>query len=147
MGKAARAVIIENDKLLVMYRNKYGSEYFTLIGGRSTEGESLEQTLVREIKEETGLVITKARPVFYEQHPEPYNQQYIYLCEVAPHHDVAIEEASEEATLNKLDANIHKPYWVTTNAFAGLPFRTPQLQAAIVQALKKGFPAQPQKLA
>lgn len=143
MRKAARAIIIEDDKILVMHRNKYGSEYFTLVGGRVNEGENLEQTLAREVKEETGLDITNARLVFVEEHPEPYNQQYTFLCEVAPHETVAIQDSSEEGFLNKLDANLHTPVWVGVHNFDNLQFRTPQLHAAIIKALKKGFPDEP----
>ncbi len=146
MAKAARAIIIEGDKMLVMHRNKYGSQYFTLVGGRVKDSETIEQGLVREIKEETGLDITKAQLVYYEEHPEPYNEQYIYLCEVAPHGDIAIQDASEEASLNRLDLNIHKPLWVQTSAFGHLAFRSPQLYEAILKALKKGFPRTPVKL-
>lgn len=147
MGKAARAIIIENDKFLVMYRNKYGSEYYTLVGGRVHENESIGEALVREVREETGLQITSGQLVYTEAHAEPYNEQYIYLCTVAPHGDIDIDEASEEGFMNKLDMNIHKPYWIQTKSFANLQFRTPQLQQAIVTALKKGFPKEPLKLA
>ncbi len=143
MAKAARAIIVEGGKILVMYRNKHGSEYYTLVGGQVAEGETTEQALVREIKEETGLIITRAQLVFIENHTEPYNQQYIYVCEVGPHNDVAIQETSEEAYMNRLDANIHKPLWADITSFDRLAFRTPTLQAAIIQGLRKGFPAQP----
>jgi ADP-ribose pyrophosphatase YjhB (NUDIX family) len=146
MAKAARAIIIEGDKILVMYRNKYGSEYFTLVGGRVNDGETIEQALVRELKEETGLEVTKSRLVFVEEHPKPYSEQYIFLCEVAPHGSVAIQDASEEGFMNRLDANIHKPLWSTLQSFTNLPFRTPQLQDAIVKSLKTGFPNEPMKL-
>lgn len=143
MRQAARAIIIENNRILVMHRNKQGSQYFTLVGGRVNEGETVEQALVREIKEETGLSITDFKLVYTEKHPEPYNEQFIYLCQVAPHAEVALDEASEEAFMNKIDINVHRPLWVDKKAFATLPFRTPQLQEAIIKALKKGFPKQP----
>jgi ADP-ribose pyrophosphatase YjhB (NUDIX family) len=143
MAQAARAIIIENDNLLVMFRNKHGSEYFTLVGGRIQDGESTEQGLAREVMEETVLQVTRSRLVFVEPHPAPYNEQYIYLCEVAPHQDVAIQTAAEEALMNRIGLNTHEPVWTTQRAFAGLPFRTPQLQAAILQALTKGFPDRP----
>jgi len=139
MGKAARAIIIENNKVLVMYRNKQGSQYYTLVGGRVGENETVENALVREVKEESGLDITQARLVFVEYHQPPYNEQYIYLCEVAPHADVEIQDTSEEAQLNKLTVNIHKVQWTDKKAFGNLAFRTPQLQEAIVKGLKKGF--------
>lgn len=141
--KAARAIIIEGDKILVMHRNKYGSEYFTLVGGRLADNESPEQALVREIQEETGLQITHAQLVFTEDHPEPYNYQYIYLCQVAPHGDVAIQDYSEEGQMNRLEANMHRPVWAEIQSFGKLPFRTPMLQEAIVKSLKTGFPDQP----
>lgn len=138
--KASRAIIIENNKVLVMYRNKQGSQYYTLVGGRLNDGENEEQALVREVKEETGLDIIHARLVYFENHPEPYNMQYTYLCDVAPHADIEIQDTSEEAFLNKMSVNIHKPMWADARSFASLPFRTPQLQQAISLALKKGFP-------
>ncbi|MGH7158135.1 MAG: NUDIX domain-containing protein [Candidatus Saccharimonadales bacterium] len=140
MGKAVRAIIIEDGQLLVMRRTKYGSEYFTLVGGQVKKDESLEEALAREVREETGLEITSMRPVFYEPHPEPYNEQFVYLCEVAPHGEIAVQQSSEEGFMNKLEMNIHAPAWVSTRRVETLDFRTPQLQTALVQALKKGFP-------
>lgn len=142
MAKAVRAIIIEDDKVLVMYRNKYGSEYFTLVGGKAADDETAEYALVREVKEETGMDVTAAQLMFIEDHPEPYNQQYIYLCEVAPHADVAVQGTSEEGQMNRIDINVHTPQWVRIVAFSGLPFRTPKLQAAIIEGFRKGFPAE-----
>ncbi len=146
MANAARAIIIENDKMLLMHRNKNGSKYFTLVGGQLRDGESAEEGVVCEVKEETGLMVTSARPVFIEEHAEPYNHQYIFVCEVAPHGDIAIQEASDEAKLNQISTNLHQPFWVDVSSFANLPFLTMRLQAAIVTALKKGFPEAPVKL-
>ena len=146
MKKAARAIIFNKGKILVMHRNKYGSEYFTLVGGRLGDNESLEQALAREVKEETGLDITNSRLVFVEDHVEPYNKQYIFLCEVAPFESVNIQDSSEESFLNRLNANIHKPVWCDPAGFARLQFRTPQLHQAILLALTNGFPKEPQTL-
>lgn len=146
MGLAARAIIIEDNKVLVMYRNKGGSQYFTLIGGKVDEGESSEEALVREVREETGLEVIALQQVFTEDHPAPYNDQHIFVCDVAQHGDVAIQEMSEEDLLNKLGLNIHKPMWVDIGAFSQIAFRTPQLQQAIVDGLVNGFPPQPRKI-
>jgi ADP-ribose pyrophosphatase YjhB (NUDIX family) len=146
MAKAARAIIFENGKMLVMHRNKYGSQYFTLVGGRVNEGESVEQALERELKEETGLEVASSRLVFYEGHPEPYNEQYIYLCDVKPHGELKVQDYSEEAMMNRIDLNVHTPMWVELNAFDKLSFRTPQLQQAIVKSLRQGFPNEPIRL-
>lgn len=146
MKQAARAIVIEGNKVLVMRRDKSGDQYFTLVGGRVSEGENIEQALVREIREETGLEITSARLVFTESHPEPYNQQYIYLCTVGPHEDIQLQETSEESLLNRLQTNIHEPMWAELSSFARLPFRTLQLQQAIIDGVNKGFPEQPTEI-
>lgn len=146
MGKAARAIIIENDNLLVMHRNKHGTQYYTLVGGKLSDGETPEQAVIREVKEETGLGVTKARLVFTEKHPEPYNDQFIFLCEVAPHDEVKIQSYSEEALMNRVGINTHTPLWVAAKHFSRLPFSTMQLQKAIVEALQKGFPKDPKAL-
>ncbi len=143
MRKAARAIIIKDDKILVMRRDKQGSVYYTLVGGRLNEGEDVVKALAREVMEETGLQVTEARQVFYEKHPSPYNEQYIFICKVAPHDGIAIQDTSEEALLNKFGTNIHVPLWADISSFEKLPFRTPQLQNAIVMGLKKGFPKEP----
>jgi 8-oxo-dGTP pyrophosphatase MutT (NUDIX family) len=146
MRKAARAIIINGDKTLVMHRNKHGSQYFTLVGGRANEDETPEQTLAREVMEETGLKITKSRFVFYEDHPEPYNEQYIFLCEVEDPNAMALQDWSEEGAMNRLGANMHTPVWVEISSFSRLAFRTPQLQEAIIKGFKKGFPEQAVRL-
>ncbi|HSX05363.1 MAG TPA: NUDIX domain-containing protein [Candidatus Saccharimonadales bacterium] len=146
MGTAARAIIIEDNNLLVMHRNKHGSKYFTLVGGQVAAGETPEQALVREVREETGLTVTAARLVYLEEHAAPYNHQYIYLCTVAPHGKVVVQGTSEEGLMNRISINTHEPLWVHASTFAGLPFRTIALQHAIITALKKGFPNQPVKL-
>lgn len=146
MRKAARAIIIEDGKLLVMHRNKEGSQYFTLVGGGVKDNETLEQALVREVKEETGMDVIGAKLVFIEEHPAPYNEQYIFLCKVAPHEPIALQINSEESYMNRFEMNIHTPAWCQISGFTNIPFRTPQLQEAIVKATKHGFPDQPIKL-
>jgi ADP-ribose pyrophosphatase YjhB (NUDIX family) len=146
MRKAARAIIIQGDKTLVMHRNKHGSQFYTLVGGQVDDHETMEEGLKREIKEETGMDVVRSRLVFVELHPAPYNEQYIYLCEVADDSNVAIQNTSEEALMNRLGMNTHTLYWVEVSAFSRLPFRTQQLQDAIVKAFSKGFPDQPVNL-
>jgi ADP-ribose pyrophosphatase YjhB (NUDIX family) len=146
MANAARAIIIKDGKILVMHRDKHGSQYYTLVGGRVNDGEALEETVKREVKEETGLEVTSSRLVFIEEHPSPYNNQYIFLCEVAPHDDIGLQSNSEEALMNRIGINLHTPQWMDLQHFEKLPFNTIQLQKAIVGALKNGFPEEPVKL-
>lgn len=146
MAQAARAIIIDGDKILVMRRDKEGSTYYTLVGGQVKEGEDIVVGLTREVKEETGLDVVDARYVFYEDHPAPYDAQFIFLVQVAPGAEAEIQEWSEEAKLNRFPTNKHALHWVYRDSFGKLSFRTPLLQKAIVKALNEGFPPQPIRL-
>lgn len=61
MRKTARAVIINDNKLLVFYRRKVIDgkviTYYAIPGGHLEENETLEETAIREIKEEMNLDI------------------------------------------------------------------------------------------
>ena len=61
MRVSSRAVIIENQKLLTMFRRKIKDgktkEYYVLPGGGLEDGETLEQNVVRELKEEMNVDI------------------------------------------------------------------------------------------
>lgn len=57
MKAGARAVIINDGKILLIHRIKYGKEYWVLPGGAIEEGEIPKQALIREIKEETNFDI------------------------------------------------------------------------------------------
>lgn len=56
-SKRACAVIIKDDKILVFHRFKNGREYFAFPGGGVEEGETEEEAVKREIKEELNLDI------------------------------------------------------------------------------------------
>jgi 8-oxo-dGTP pyrophosphatase MutT (NUDIX family) len=57
MRISGRAIIIEDGKLLTMFRRKNGKEYYVIPGGGQEKNESLEQTVIRELKEEFSVDI------------------------------------------------------------------------------------------
>ena len=56
---AVRALIVDNGKVLLGKRcREKGIGQYALIGGKPENGESMEQAVIRETKEETGLDIS-----------------------------------------------------------------------------------------
>ncbi len=64
-GRTATAIIeFPGDMILLIRRNTVPFKgYWALPGGRSEPGETVEQTIVREVKEETGLGVSIIRKV------------------------------------------------------------------------------------
>ena len=139
MRRAVRAIIIRDGNLLVMHRNKFGKQYYTLPGGNIEMGETPEQAVFRELHEET--MVTVANPIlkFVEEAGDPYGTQYVFHCEYISG-DPRLHEDSEEAQINKLGQNLHTPQWITFADLATEPFVSEKLKQAILLAVKQGFP-------
>jgi ADP-ribose pyrophosphatase YjhB (NUDIX family) len=148
MKKAARAIIVRDNHLLVMKRNKFGHQYYTLIGGGVEIDESNEQALVREVHEETGLIVKNAKLVMIEEAGVPYGTQYIFLCQ-DPGGEINMQESAIESQLNKMGQNLYTPMWLPYEKFKqtdDLLFRSEKLRSAIVRALENGFSNKPEKI-
>jgi 8-oxo-dGTP diphosphatase len=83
-----------------MVRHQHdGRAYWTLPGGGIEPGESAEQTVVREIEEETGLRVEVVRFLF--DHPYSGGTSYCYLARILGSlHDLEVGTDPEEATLS-----------------------------------------------
>lgn len=145
MRKAVRAIVIREQQLLVMHRNKFGHIYATLPGGRIEMGETAEQALHRELQEETGVTVANPRLVFVEQAGEPYGDQYIYLTEYQGG-EPALAPDSEEALITALGQNIYTPQWMPLDKLADSPFVSERLKTAVLQGVRDGFPSQVREL-
>lgn len=103
----AVGVFIRNGKILVQ-RDKDGTEY-ALPGGHVKIGESSEQSLIREYKEETGADIIIRRLLWIEEHFWNWNGKqthgiaFYYLIELAS--DIDIPD-TEEFVSQKDNCNI-----------------------------------------
>lgn len=60
---AVKAVIMKDDKFLVIKQNFQGNTYWDLPGGRVDHGESPYDTLTREIKEEVCMDVEIIKPL------------------------------------------------------------------------------------
>ena len=75
----SRALILDKDKILFIHRLKKGEEYFTLPGGHIEEGESEEETLIREIKEETNLDVEIDKKLWTLINPHDDSEHHFFL--------------------------------------------------------------------
>ena len=83
MKKRVRAIIIDGKNFILMRREKAGQEYFVFPGGLVEEGETHEEALKRECREELGIEIKIVKLVKRQPLKLYLDEQveYFYLCE------------------------------------------------------------------
>lgn len=138
MRKAARAIIINDGKLIVMHRNKFGTQYATLPGGNIEMGESAEQALHRELAEEVCINYKNPKLVLIEHAGDPYGDQYIFLCEYVSGEPM-LHPHSEEEQINKLGQNLYKPDWLSLETLTTTEFVSRELKEKILHYTKQGW--------
>ena len=57
--KAVRTYLIKNNKVVVIRYKQHDNGYYDIPGGKIEDGETPNETSIREFKEETGIIITK----------------------------------------------------------------------------------------
>ena len=83
--KRVRAIIINNGKVLTIKRTKPDQIYWAMPGGGVEAEENNHQALIREIKEELGLVIKVGELLLKvnSTKPETFGQnEYFYACSI-----------------------------------------------------------------
>ena len=99
----------ENDKLLITRYANRPISYDALVAGFTEIGETLEDNVRREVKEETGLDVTNIR--YYKSQPWGVVSDLLmgFYCDV---------EGSREITL---DGELKKAIWLSRDEIAGQP--------------------------
>lgn len=76
--KRSIAIIIKNQKILLMHRVKKGHEYYAFPGGTIESKESPEETAIRELKEETNLNISLGKLLW--EYKDEYHHGYYFIA-------------------------------------------------------------------
>ena len=77
--KAARGIILKDDNIILIHRIKENKEYYVYPGGGVEEGETNEQCVSREIKQELGIEIKILKYLYRLE--EEKSIEYYFLCE------------------------------------------------------------------
>ena len=132
----ARAIVVHDNQLLLMERWRDDLHYFSIPGGGIEADEVAEETVVREILEETSIDVEVIRLVLEMHAGEVVHQ--IYLCKYLSGTPELQEHAPE--FIDMTPNNRFKPTWMPLEQINDLPYvYWEPLKVALVEALENGF--------
>lgn len=136
MGKtSSRGLVIKDGKILLMYREKNGKQYFSVPGGKLEEGETPEQTVVRELLEETCLNVKPIKFLGKFEHIDKEYEHNLFLCEYVSG-EVKLGDSVEMEIMHDNPTNYFRPEWVEINRVLNLNIKPESMSDFIKDYLK-----------
>jgi NAD+ diphosphatase len=103
ISPAIIVAIICNNKILLVRSPNFPGSWYSLVAGFADIGESLEETVIREVKEEVGLDVKNIR--YYKSQPWPLSGSMMvgFIAEADENQPISIDnkEIAEATWFNK----------------------------------------------
>ncbi len=91
-----------------------GRKEYGLIGGTIEESESFEETLKREVKEESNMEVLSYKPVGYQKvinvSDQSFKYQLRYMCIVQPYGPFVVDTMGDIVEIKLVDPKEYKEY-------------------------------------
>ncbi|MCM2339274.1 MAG: NUDIX domain-containing protein [Burkholderiales bacterium] len=134
----AVAIVMKGDEVLLMYR-KNEKEYFNFPGGKMEDKETIEQAVLRELREET-TIEAKIKKLLYIHKYDDNSEQYFYLCEYISGEpklgDDSEEKEEDELSLGK---DFHKPLWVKLEKIENMLIYPLEIKDLLIKDFENNF--------
>jgi len=107
----AHAVCIRDSKLLIVLHPEW--DIWSIPGGSRDEGESILETLHREVLEETNCKVVSEQPIALQKIQADTGDLYyraLYLCEVESQGDFVEDIAGNITEIKWIDLNEYEDY-------------------------------------
>lgn len=115
MRVSSRCVLIENDKVLLIYREKNDRIYYVFPGGGVEAGETNEECLIRECREELGIEINIIKQL-YEVKGKDFLQHFFLIERVSG--EIGSGDANEY-DINRV-GGLQRPVFIDINELVNL---------------------------
>ena len=109
--QAVHAYCFYKEKMIVVYADNKG--YWTPPGGGIEQGESVEEAVTREVKEETNMKVLYQEIIGYQDiyEPEKIIRQTRSFCIVEPYGDFVADPDGDVSKIELIDPADYKKYF------------------------------------
>lgn len=136
----SRAIIIRNQHIALIKRQREGQEYYVIPGGGMEPGETPEQTAIRESREELGLAVSIERllaKIIFHGRP-----QYYFLVRMKGGH-FGTGKGPEMTGKYPPERGTYTPVWIPLKDIQRINLFPPSIADLLAQAALHGWPEQP----
>lgn len=128
----ATSFVVKNNSILMIHRFSQGEEYYVLPGGTMEENESIEEAVLRELKEETNLSGKIIKEVL--DYTDDVSRNRLFLVEVQEGELKINDNAHEIKKQN--EHNKYFPKWVPVNEVSFLTIWPMQTREFLIKYFK-----------
>lgn len=119
--ETARGVILQDSRLLLIRRTRQNSEgsidnWLSIPGGGLDPGETPEQAVVREMKEELGIDVDIKSLLAVQDVPSDESRHYYFLCTIRSGEPHIQEESEEYGRMQGKIPNTYAIEWTHENS-------------------------------
>lgn len=140
-------VILYEDSILLIEREKDGKHYFVLPGGGVEGSETVEQAVIREVKEETSLDVKFGRQLYmhkYKIEDRDHSKQYFFLCEYTGG-EPKLAEGSNEKELMDSGKQVFKPVWMPISKLPEITLYPLEIRDWLIEDIPDDFKEAPRE--
>lgn len=135
----AAALITEQGRVAAIERNRDGNVYYLFPGGKVEAGETSEEAVVREVREELGLEVEVGRLI--AEVAFGANVQLYYLASVVGGR-FGTGEGAEYSDGRELTAGTYAPVWLEIDGVLGVPLRPRCVAELLAESGRAGWPSE-----
>ncbi len=134
----AVAIIINDNEILLMHRINNGKEYYVFPGGGVEEGETVEQAVLREVKEETSFEVKLEKLLYHHTYEDIDHEQFFYLCRYISG-EPKLGDANELQEMKNGGKNFYNPIWYEIEKLSELLLYPLEIRDWFIKDIKTNF--------
>lgn len=142
----AAGITTRQDKVLLMWRHNHGREYYIFPGGRVEKGETVEEAVRRELKEETSIEVEVENLLYhlrYSKNGQAHSDQYFYLCRYISGRP-KLGDFNEKKRMEG-GKDLYKPMWISLEGLGGMTVYPAEIRDWLTADVGDGFSQTPRE--